>query len=190
MKSFNDENIISAWKVILTSLGIDSINDSNFKETPQRISKMYYELFAGLLDGDLTELEKHITKTFPSKYKGLVAVKNISVWGTCPHHFLPVEYTVDVGYIPTELVLGVSKLPRVVEVLAQRPVLQEEFTHDIVEYLDRALSPRGVIVQVKGRHHCMIVRGIKQPNTWVTTSDIAGVFSETPSLIKEFYDLA
>jgi GTP cyclohydrolase I len=190
VKTFDDEHVITAWKVILAALGIDHEKDPNFKETPQRISKMYYELFAGLLDGDLTELEDHITKTFPSNYTGLVAVKNIRVWGTCPHHFLPVEYTVDIGYLPGDMVVGVSKLPRVAEVLAQRPVLQEEFTHDIVNYLERALQPKGVIAQVKGRHHCMIVRGIKQADSCMYTSSITGVFHETPSLIAEFNNLA
>lgn len=190
MKTFDHAKLVLAWNSVLESLGIDVKNDPNFTETPERIARMYNEIFAGLLDGDLTELEDHITKTFPSSYQGLVAVKNIQVWGTCPHHFLPVEYTVDVGYLPGDVVLGVSKLPRVVEVLAQRPVLQEQLTHDIVNYLERSLAPKGVIAQVKGRHHCMIVRGIKQPNAWVSTSSITGVFHDTPSLITEFHDLA
>lgn len=189
MKAFNETKLMIAWQSVLESLGIDHENDLNFKETPQRIVRMYNEIFAGLLDGDLTELEDHITKTFPSSYEGLVAVKNIQVWGTCPHHFLPVEYYVNVGYLPSNVVLGVSKLPRVVEVLAQRPVLQEQLTHDIVNYLERSLAPKGVIAQVKGRHHCMIVRGIKQPNSWVSTSSITGVFHQTSSLIQEFENM-
>lgn len=190
MKTFDHFKLVSAWHFVLEALGIDVENDPNFTETPERIARMYNEIFAGLLDGDLTELEDHITKTFPSTYEGLVAVKNIQVWGTCPHHFLPVKYIVSVGYLPSEMVLGLSKLPRVVELLAQRPVLQEQFTHDIVNYLERALQPKGVIAQVKGNHHCMVVRGIKQPDPWAYTSSITGVFHETPSLIAEFHNLS
>lgn len=190
MKEFDKERIVSAWETILECLGIDHLNDSNFKETPQRIAKMYKEIFAGLLDGDLEELEAHLTKTFPSTYHGIVSIKNIVVWGTCPHHFLPVEYVIDVGYVPNKTVLGLSKLPRVVQVLSSRPVLQEQLTDDIVSYLETALMPAGVIVQVKGRHHCMIVRGIKTPQAYATTSAITGCFVDIPSLKDEFYAMA
>lgn len=190
MKTFDEQRIVSAWETVLECLGIDYKNDPNFTETPQRIAKMYGELFAGLLDGDLDELEGHITKTFPSTYHGIVAIKNIVVWGTCPHHFLPVEYVVDVGYIPNQSVLGLSKLPRVVQVLSSRPVLQEQLTDDIVSYLEKALAPDGIIVQVKGRHQCMIIRGVKTPEAHATTSAITGVFETTPSLKTEFYAMA
>lgn len=190
MKNFDKERIVSAWETILSCLGIDHKNDSNFIKTPRRIAKMYEELFAGLLDDDLNELEEHLTKTFPSTYHGIVAIKNIVVWGTCPHHFLPVEYVVDVGYVPDKAVLGLSKLPRVVQVLSRRPVLQEQFTDDIVIYLEKALAPSGVIVQVKGRHHCMIVRGIKTPQVYATTAALTGCFETTPSLKDEFYAMA
>jgi GTP cyclohydrolase I len=76
-----------------------------------------------------------------------------------------------------------------VELLAQRPVLQEDLTMDIVNYLERTLQPKGVIAQVKGRHHCMIVRGIKKADTWMSTSSITGVFHQTSSLIQEFENM-
>jgi GTP cyclohydrolase I len=189
MKTFDKFKLVSAWQFVLEALGIDYENDPNFTETPERIARMYTEIFAGLLDGDLNKLEDHITKTFPSVYSGIVAIKNIQVWGTCPHHFLPVDYVVNVGYLPGEKVLGASKIPRVVELLAQRPVLQEDLTMDIVNYLERTLQPKGVIAQVKGRHHCMIVRGIKKADTWMSTSSITGVFHQTSSLIQEFENM-
>lgn len=188
MKQFDINQIIKAWETILTSLGLD-LNDPNFTETPIRITKMYNEIFAGLLDGELEDLERHITKTFPTDYHGIVAIKDIHTWGVCPHHFLPVEYTIDVGYIPRHKVLGLSKLPRVVELLSSRPVLQEQLTDDIVQYLERFLDPEGVIVQVKGRHHCMIVRGVKTEQAYAVTSAITGIFRMTPSVKQEFYDL-
>lgn len=188
MNQFEEDKITAAWGTIIQSLGINP-DHPDFKETPLRITKMYKEIFAGLLDGELSELEQHITKTFPSTYGGIVAVKNIKVWGTCPHHFLPVEYFVDVGYVPHDKVLGLSKLPRVVELLSSRPVLQEQLTKDIVNYLEEFLQPQGVIVKVRGRHHCMIIRGIKSHESSAITSSITGIFEHTPSVKDEFYAL-
>jgi len=189
VKQFDKDRIVTSWETILECLGIDHKNDQNFKETPTRIARMYEELFSGLLDGDLESLEDHLTKTFPSSYHGIIAIKNIHTWGTCPHHFLPVEYQIDVGYIPGKRVVGLSKLPRVVQVLACRPVLQEQLTDDIVSYLQRELCPDGVIVQIRGKHHCMIVRGVRSSESHATTSVVTGVF-EQPGLKTEFYAMA
>lgn len=184
-KTFNQVAIIESWKTILESLGLD-INDPNFVDTPKRIAKMYNEIFAGLLPADLNSLEDHLTRTFPSTYTGIIAVKNIIAWGTCPHHFLPVKYHVNVGYIPKTKVAGLSKIPRVVTLLAARPVMQEQLVDDIVEFLNRKLDPKGLIVEVKGEHHCMIIRGIKQEAS-ATTSSVSGLFKTDPELESKFY---
>lgn len=188
MKVFDKDTITSAWESILTALGIDYQNDPNFTETPKRITAMYDELLAGLLDDDLSELEEHITKTFPSSYDQMIAIGNIEAWGMCPHHFLPVRYTINVGYLPDKDVLGLSKLPRVVKLLARRPVLQEQLTDDIVDYLDGFLKPRGSIVQVAGYHHCMIIRGACSESP-TYTSQVRGAFKEHPTLKSEFESL-
>lgn len=96
----------------------------------------------------------------------------------CPHHLLPVEYNISVGYIPHGKVLGISKLSRLVEVLAKRPVLQETLTHDIVDYLNMSLGVAGAICEVEGVHFCMKMRGVKQQNSKMITSAISGVFKD------------
>lgn len=186
MKQFNKLAIKDAWVKILCGLGIDHTNDPNFIETPDRITSMYEEIFSGLLDNNLEDLEDHLTRTFPCSYDQMIVEKGIETWGMCPHHFLPVKYQVDVGYLPNQAVLGLSKLPRVVQVLSKRPVLQEQFTKDIVEYLERVLKPRGAIVKVSGLHLCMIIRGVKSHGTETITSALTGVFRETASLKDEF----
>jgi GTP cyclohydrolase I len=186
MKEFDKLSIIAAWSEILRGLGIDYLNDRNFFDTPKRIADMYDEVFNGLLDESLEDLEDHLTKTFPCSYDQMIVEKGIETWGMCPHHFLPVKYMVDVGYLPSQDVLGLSKLPRVVQVLSRRPVLQEQFTEDIVNYLERVLKPRGAMVKVTGLHLCMVIRGSKSHGTETITSALTGVFRETPSLKEEF----
>lgn len=183
MEKFDKEGIAEAWQKILIGLGLD-VNDPNFVGTPNRIVEMYEEIFAGLLTANLEDLEDHLTRTFPCSYDQMIIVKDIEAWSTCPHHFLPVKYNVHLGYLPNEQVLGLSKPARVVQMLARRPVLQEQLTDDIVEYLERVLKPRGVAVQVTGAHHCMIVRGVKA-HANATTRAITGVFRD-PSVKQEF----
>lgn len=186
MKEFNDIAIVAAWETILESLGIDHKNDPNFTDTPKRVMRMYHEIFEGLLDDNLKDLENHLTKTFPCSYDQMIVEKGIETWGMCPHHFLPVKYEVDIGYMPNEDVLGLSKLPRVILALSKRPVLQEQLTDDIVDYLVRVLNPKGVIVKVKGQHLCMVMRGVKSNNAIAYTSAITGVFKTAPALKEEF----
>ncbi len=184
----NDADIFkceSAWTFVLESLKID-VNDPNFVETPKRITKMYKEIFAGLLPEAMEELDTHLSKTFPCSNDEMVTIKGVETWSTCPHHFLPVHYWVDVAYLPQDKVLGLSKLPRVVDLLAKRPVLQEQYTQDIVDYLEKTLTPRGVAVKVQGVHLCMVMRGIKSFNSKVITSAMTGAFKESLISKQEF----
>jgi GTP cyclohydrolase I len=181
----NDFKCEAAWSFILESLGID-LDDENFKETPVRITKMYNEIFAGLLPENMEALNNHLSKTFPCSNDEMVTIKGVETWSTCPHHFLPVHYWVDVAYLPKDKVLGLSKLPRVVDLLAKRPVLQEQYTQDIVNYLEKTLTPRGVAVKVRGVHLCMVMRGIKSFNSEVITSSMTGAFKESLVSKQEF----
>jgi len=184
----NEINLIEKGMILILKglekeFGLD-IKNENFKGTPKRVARMYYEIFEGIN----AENELHnITETsFPSEYNGMIIAKNIECFSMCPHHFLPVEYIVNVGYIPDKKTVGLSKLSRVVELLAKRPELQEMFTEDISKTLERELKPLGVIVQVKGRHMCMAMRGEKQKNCWTYTSSIKGVFKTDPATKEEF----
>ena len=180
--------IENAWATILENLHID-LEDPNFKETPKRIAKMYDEIFAGLKPENMELLENHLLKTFPCTNDEMVTIKGIETWSMCPHHFLPVHYWVDVAYLPDDKVLGVSKLPRVVDLLAKRPVLQEQYTQDIVDYLEQSLNPRGVAVRVKGVHLCMVMRGIKSFNSEVITTSMTGAFKDNLITKQEFLQL-
>lgn len=158
------------------------LNDHNFADTPLRVARSFAEIFSGIIP--MNEIQEQILSTsFKSDYDGIVLIDNIQCYGMCPHHFLPVEYKVDVAYIGEQKV-GLSKIPRVVEILAKRPVLQETFTQDIIHALD-AIKPMGVFVRVKGKHYCMAMRGVKQGGCWTYTSAVSGKFKEQPSTKDE-----
>ncbi len=181
-----NKNIMKGMTLILEGLneefGLDITNE-NFRETPKRVARAYYEIFKGI--NAEQELKDICNKTFPSGYDGMVIGKDIKVFSMCPHHFLPVEYVVNVGYIPHKKTIGISKLSRVVDLLAKKPELQEMFTKQISNVLKKELNPKGVIVQVKGRHFCMAMRGVKQVDSWTLTSSIEGAFKR-PEVREEF----
>lgn len=169
--------------------GLD-LNDPNFIETPNRIMRAYKEIFAGIKDTDKQVMEI-INKSFPSTYDGIVLAKNVRAYSMCPHHFLPVEYSIDVAYIPSKdgRVVGISKLARLAVLLAKRPVLQEKFTDDVVDYLMKIPGALGAACIVRGRHFCMIMRGAKQPESVTVTSALRGVFMDDNAARQELIKL-
>jgi GTP cyclohydrolase I len=160
--------------------------DPNFVGTPARIAKSYMEMCSGL--GREEEVKEILSKNFPSKYEGMVIIDSIDVFSMCPHHFLPVKYKVDFGYIPNGKVLGLSKIPRFIDLLAKRPVLQEDLAMDIINLFNEAVKPEGCIVVLDGQHGCMQCRGAKQTNTSAITSEVSGSFKESATR-SEFLDL-
>lgn len=160
-----------------------NLKDENFTDTPKRVSRAYTEIFSGINAHE--EIEEILGTSFPSDYDGMVIAQDIHCFSMCPHHFLPVEYYVDFGYISRDRALGISKLTRLAEVLAKQPLLQEDFTKNLVTIFENYIDPQGVIVQVRGRHMCMTMRGVKQENSWTLTSSISGLFKE-PSVREEF----
>ena len=172
------DKLEKAFEEVLNTLydyGYIDLEDENFDDTPKRMAKMYLEFLEG--EFNKNEVERLFSKSFPSEYSGMVISKNIRVVGLCPHHFLPVNYVIDVGYIPRENVIGVSKLHRICKILASRAVLQEDLTYDIIHNIDKYLEPEGAIVIVEGLHGCMVSRGIKQENP-IVTSQISGEFND------------
>jgi GTP cyclohydrolase I len=182
---FSDDGLIRSIRGLLKSLRID-LSDENFKETPFRMVRSFYELLEGLYNEK--EIEDILSSVFPSNYDGIVIAENIHCFSICPHHFLPVEYFIDVGYISKKFALGLSKISRLVELLAKRPVLQEVLTKDIISSFEKYLNPEGAIVHVKGRHYCMSMRGVKQKNSYTITSSLMGVFN-IPATRLEFEEL-
>lgn len=180
------DKIISAWSSIIEGLGLD-LKDPNFQETPERIYRSYLEIFDNLNRASDDELELHLNKTFPSSYDQMIVASNITAWSFCPHHFLPVKYSISLGYMPHETVLGLSKLARLAITLAKRPLLQEQLTSDIVQCMQEKLQPKGCIVEVVGAHLCMAMRGIKSTDSVVVTNALTGCFKEHSSLKHEFF---
>lgn len=170
-----EQGVVLILQGLRDAFGLDIINN-NFKDTPKRVARAYYEIFTGI-NSSLTVSEL-LRGSFPSHYTGMVIGEGIHCFSMCPHHLLPVEYVVNVGYIPNNKTVGISKLSRVVELLAKQPELQETFTENIACSLDEGLKPKGVIVQVRGRHLCMAMRGVNQRTSWTLTSSIKGLFEE------------
>lgn len=169
----------------------NALEDPNFKETPHRVSKMFDEFIKS--DEQIQrKVVEALSKSFPSSYEGMIILTGIEVISMCPHHLLPVNYVVDVGYIPNQqtvestLVIGASKLARIVEALASKAVLQEDFTDQIVSLLFKHLNPEGVACIVSGKHSCITTRGAKQPNSNFITSRMVGAFKDNLATRDEF----
>jgi GTP cyclohydrolase I len=153
--------------------------------TPGRFLGAFNELTSGY-DSDPKAI---LSKVFDVVYDEMVIVKNIPFWSLCEHHLLPFSGTATVGYIPKEKVVGLSKIPRLVECFARRFQVQERLTRDIASAMDMNLYPRGVGVLVRGYHTCMAMRGIKSTGEMVT-SCLMGVIREKPEARQEFLELA
>jgi GTP cyclohydrolase IA len=176
-------------RTILDALGIDQ-TDPNFADTAKRVSKSFAEIFRGLFPEAKKEIETQLSVSFPCDYKGMIIIDNINCFSMCPHHFILVHYTIDIGYIPNGQVLGASKLPRLATLLAKRPVLQEDLTQDIVNHIQKVVKPKGAICIVRGEHYCMRARGVKQENTAMITSSVTGLFLTNEGGCKdEFFTL-
>ncbi|MDQ6894130.1 MAG: GTP cyclohydrolase I FolE [Acidobacteriota bacterium] len=169
---------------ILDLLGLDR-SDPNLAETPDRVAKMYVELFRGLDEG----AEPKVT-LFPNDehYTAMVIEKDIPFYSMCSHHLIPFYGHAHMAYIPNEKIIGLSKMPRIVDFYAHRPQLQERLTEQIAGFLNEKLSPQGVMVVIEARHLCVEMRGIKKPGAMTVTSAIRGIFFNRP-VREEFLDL-
>jgi len=125
---------------------------------------------------------------FDVAYDEMVIVRDIEFYSLCEHHMLPFIGKAHVAYIPTDKVIGLSKIPRIVDLFSKRLQVQERMTHQIAEYLQFVLKPQGVAVVVEGLHMCMMLRGVKKHNSRMTTSTMLGVFREDMSTRMEFLD--
>jgi GTP cyclohydrolase I len=183
-----EKGVSHIFKGLEEELGLD-LKNPNFTETPKRVAKAYREIFSGVKDTD-AQIDNILSKAFPSEgYRSIILSPGITTFSMCPHHLLPVEYRMSIGYIPSKegKVLGASKISRLAEVLSRRPVLQEALTEDIVHALER-IKPEGVAVVVTGVHYCMRMRGIKSTGTF-ETSAMSGVFMEDQKTRMEFFEL-
>lgn len=167
------ELIKKAVRDILTAIGEDPDREG-LVGTPDRIARMYEEIFAGISEDPGKHLEIYFEE---EKHEELVLVKDIPFYSMCEHHLVPFFGKVHVGYIPRGgRLTGLSKLARVVDTVAKRPQLQERLTSDIADTIVEKLKPYGVIVVVEAEHMCMTMRGIKKPGSKTITSGVRGIF--------------
>jgi GTP cyclohydrolase I len=154
-----------------------SVDDANFAETARRAAKGFHELVHDQKQVE-AETEALIAKTFPAKYTEMVISKHNTCFGVCPHHLLPVIYRISMAYIPTQKVLGLSKLSRLARLFARGPRLQEDLTHDLAETLHKRLHSQGSAIYIEGLHMCMAARGVGAHEARLVTSGVRGVFLE------------
>jgi GTP cyclohydrolase I len=176
--------IAAHMRGVIDILGLDTA-DPNLFETPERVARMYLEMFGGLAEG----AEPDIT-FFPNDehYKAMVIEKDIPFYSMCSHHFVPFYGHAHLAYIPNQKIIGLSKMPRILEFYASRPQLQERLTEQVAGFLLDKLSPQGVMVVIEARHLCVEMRGVKKPGALTVTSAIRGIFYNR-SVREEFLDL-
>ena len=178
------DQIAGHFSEIMKVLGLP-LDHPHLKETPDRVGRMYLEIFRGL-----EEKSAPVFTTFPNeeKYSNMVIVKDIGFFSVCAHHMIPFFGKAHVAYIPDQRIVGLSKIPRAVDFYARRPQLQERLTEQIIDVLVEKLKPQGAIVVMEARHLCMEMRGVEKPGAYTTTSAIRGCF-EDQVVRKEFLDL-
>ena len=178
----NQRAIEQAVKSILQAIGEDVKRDG-LKETPQRIARMYKELFAGINKDPKRELKTYKTKNEDE----MIIIKDVPFYSICEHHLLPFFGKAHVVYIPKEnKITGFSSLVRVIDVMAKRPLLQERLTHEIADFLMKNLKPMGVLVVIEAEHLCLSMIGVKKPGTLTVTSAIRGVMKSAATRAEAF----
>jgi len=178
-----DETMIhAAVRDILSEIGEDPDRQGLLK-TPDRVARMYQEITAGYRTDPIQLINGAI---FDVDYDEPVIVKDIDFYSLCEHHLLPFFGRAHVAYIPEGKVIGLSKIPRIVEMFSRRLQVQERMTSQIANFINDVLKPKGVAVVVEGAHMCAMMRGVKQSQASMTTSTMLGAFQENQSLRAEF----
>ena len=177
-----NERIEEAVRTILEEVDEDPEREGLLR-TPNRVAKMYAELTAGYHVDPEALINDAI---FSVDYDEMVLVKDIDFYSMCEHHLLPFMGRVHVAYIPNGRVIGLSKIPRIVEMFARRLQVQERMTVQIADFIDEALHPHGVAVVVAGVHMCAVMRGVKKANAKMITSAVHGAFRTDPKTRAEF----
>jgi GTP cyclohydrolase IA len=175
--------IEAAVREILVEIGEDPDRDG-LLNTPERLHRMYYELTAGY-HVDPERLINHAI--FEVGYSEMVVVKDIPFYSLCEHHLLPFFGSAHVAYVPDGHVIGLSKIPRIVEMYGRRLQVQERMTQQIADFLMEHLAPRGVGVVLEATHLCAAMRGVRKPGTVMTTAAVLGLFRRNDKTRAEFF---
>jgi len=183
---FDEAKIRKAVTSIIKAIGEDTEREG-LVDTPKRVAEMYAELFMGLA----IDPKEELTVGYELGHREMVIVKDIPFYSMCEHHLLPFYGTVAIGYIPdaSGRVVGISKLARVVEIVARRPQIQERLTTQIADAIFDGIKPDGVGVVIQAEHLCMVMRGIKKPGSTIITSAVRGTFRSKSKTRAEFFSL-
>ncbi len=182
----NRDDLAALVKQQLTHLGEDPSREGLVR-TPERVAKS----FEFLTSGYRTDVQSLINNAiFEEDCSEMVLVRDIEIYSLCEHHMLPFFGRAHVAYIPDGRIIGLSKIPRIVDAFARRLQVQERLTQQVAEALNDALGPRGVAVVVEARHLCMMMRGVEKQNSSATTSAMLGLFREDPKTRMEFLELS
>jgi GTP cyclohydrolase IA len=172
MSNPNQDKIKASVHTILENLGLDTTQEGLVK-TPERVAKSFEFLTSGYKKDAKAIMEKAM---FTVSYQDMVIVRDVEIYSLCEHHLLPFYGRCHVGYIPKDKVVGLSKIPRVVEVYARRLQVQERLTHEISESFFKNLGAQGVGVVIEAYHLCMMMRGVEKQSSYTVTSSMQGVF--------------
>jgi len=176
--------IEEAIKKLLSAIGEDPSRNGLVK-TPERVARMYLELLAGYRQDPALLVNEAV---FEVSYDEMVLVRDIEFYSLCEHHLLPFIGRAHVAYLPKGRIIGLSKIPRIVDMFSHRLQVQERMTRQIAEFLDELLQPMGVAVVVEGLHLCATMRGVKKHGARMTTSSMFGLFRKSIATRQEFLD--
>ena len=168
---------------LLIELGADT-HDQHFRGTPARVARMYQELTLGY-----RIRPEELLVTFTSSHRELIVVSDINFYSLCPHHLLIYRGKMHFGYVPDGKIVGLSKIPRLIQDMAARLIVQEDLVSEIADTFMAVVKPLGCVLKAAGRHDCMAVRGVKCHEASMTTVALRGLFWEKPSLTEEFHQV-
>ena len=181
----SDKEAEEAFKTIIQWIGEDP-NREGISKTPERVAKAWEFLSKGY-DQDLESIINNAI--FTEDYDEMVTIKDIDFFSLCEHHLLPFFGKAHVAYIPDGKIVGLSKIPRIVEMFSRRLQVQERMTQQIAETLNKVLHPKGVAVVLEGAHMCMQMRGVEKQNSYATTSSMMGLFRKDSRTREEFLNI-
>ncbi len=167
------QRIRDAVTELISAIGEDP-NRADLAATPEKVADAYAVFFSGIGEDPASALGE----TIPAEHNEVVILKDIEFVSMCEHHLLPFTGVAHIAYLPTDRVVGLGRLPKLVEIVAHRPQLQENLTAQIADALEIGLDTRGVVVVVEARHHCVVSRGARQPEANTVTMAARGAYAE------------
>lgn len=185
MSAKDPKQFTEAVETMIAYVGED-IHREGLQKTPERVLKAYEFMFGGYQEDPQAILNSAMFETSNDE---MVLIKDIEFYSTCEHHLLPIIGRAHIAYIPDGKVVGLSKIPRVVDVFARRMQIQEQLTEQIADALMRSINPKGVAVVIQARHMCMEMRGVEKISSTTTSSALRGLFKRDEKTRMEFFNL-